>query len=678
MNKSFLIIGVTLLSLSITFIFGATQEHEMLVSVYASQYSIPILEDAGLYIYAIEDGYIRGAITPSNINKLTALGYKYEILIPDMVKYSEQVAPGPDLGRYHSYQEIMDTFNLVANNYPNLCHLDTIGQSPTGRYLLALKISENAQQEMHRPRMLWDGTTHGNENIGTEVCWYIMQQLIFKYGLDPSITNLVNTREIWIIPCINPEGLINRTRGTTVCQDLNRDYGYAWRTGSGSGMSTPWSQPETRGFRNFLQKHPFALHMTYHSGATSVMWPWSYSTIATLDSISHAELCNRYHNYTGYSAYQISRGLYVCYGTATDFSYGEEGALGLAAEISTGQPPAVSQIDTIAHANWTASKDLMIRCAYGIRGAITDSITGTSIKKAIVVPNPPNWVTYTDTCGWYFKYVQPGNHAITVFADGYLPKTINGVTVPTDSYIEVDIQLKPDSIAKITGYKLATWICPSTTAAGNTMGFWALGPRDGRAHKLSTRGSVVIEMSRPVMDIIGIDFTVCSISSKPCSVFVSDTGWTGSWHLCAYGTGNIYCDLTTAGTNVARYIKVADANQNYELDAIETGISPAIAELPTYDIRPLILTVKPNPFRHITQIRWQAPANSNTRLKIFNVTGRLVKDFFALTDNQNLITNNCIIWDGKDNSSKQLPKGIYFVQLQNDNYKQVEKVVLTK
>ena len=90
---------------------SSQQKHEMLIRVQTSQYAIPALQDAGLYIYAIEDGYIRGAITPSNVHNLDAMGYHYEILIPDMVKYSEQVAPGPDLGRYHSYQEIMDTFN---------------------------------------------------------------------------------------------------------------------------------------------------------------------------------------------------------------------------------------------------------------------------------------------------------------------------------------------------------------------------------------------------------------------------------------------------------------------------------------------------------------------------------------------------------------------------------------
>jgi hypothetical protein len=210
------------------------------------------------------------------------------------------------------------------------------------------------------------------------------------------------------------------------------------------------------------------------------------------------------------------------------------------------------------------------------------------------------------------------------------------------------------------------------------MAFWALGRRDNRSHKLATRGSVVIEMSHPIHNDSGPDFTVYSTSTKPCSVFVSASSWTSSFHFCAYGTGNVTCDLANAGIDTTRYIKVSDANQNYELDAIETGASSAIAELPTYEIPQLNLAIQPNPFRRVTQIRWQVNANSKVGLKIYNVMGRMVKDFTSLTNNQQLKTNNNLIWDGKDNLGKQLPKGIYFIQLKIDKSELTEKIILTE
>jgi hypothetical protein len=560
---------------------GNPTEHEMLVKVQATRTDIPALQRAGLYIYEVGADYVRGAILPSNAPTLTTQGFRFEVLIPDMVKYAEDAvkpqAGAGGFGIYHTYQQIMDSFAIVATNNPGICHLDTIGQSPTGKYLIALKITQNPNQENHRPRMLWDGTTHGNENIGTEACWYYMQVLVGRYGTDPLITQLVNTREIWLIPCVNPEGLISRSRGNSNGIDLNRDYGYAWNAESGAPV--PWSQPEIRAFRDFMQKHPFVITNTYHSGTESVMWPWSYSQIATKDSVCHKELCDRYSTFTGYASYQISRGLYECQGTSSDFTHGAEGALGVAAEIGGGQPPPQGDIDTIAHANWSGSKDHLIRGAWGIRGAITDSITGAPVRKAIVAPNPPDWMTFADSCGWYFKYARPGNYSLKVMADGYVTKTISGITVPTDTYVTVNVPLQPDTTGPITGYKVVTWVCKSPSGAGSTMGFWTLGRRDTRILTLTTRGTATIEMSRAILNGAGTDFTVYSTTSKPCTVLVSEDEWNGPWHFCAYGSGNISCDLANAGVSLAHYVRLNDAGSSYDLDAIEATVvnAPALA-----------------------------------------------------------------------------------------------------
>jgi hypothetical protein len=554
-------------------------EHEMLINVRATRADVKVLQSAGLYVYAVGEDFVRGAIVPSRVQDLTSRGYTYEVLIPDMVRYAEDAvkpqAGAGGFGVYHTYQQIMDTFHLIATNNPTICHLDTIARSPSGKFLLALKVTQNAQQEVHRPRFLIDGTTHGNENIGTEAIWYMVQQLVGRYGVDPLITQLVNTREVWFIPCINPEGLINRTRGNTVCADLNRDYGYAWN--GESGAPVPWYTPEIRGQRVFLQQHPYVISMTFHSGTESVMWPWSYSRTATRDSTLHKLLCDRYGTITGYPSFQISRGLYECQGTSTDFMHGSEGALGLAAEISGGQPPPQGDIDSIAHANWSGCRDFIVRGVHGLRGQITDSLTGLPVKRAFVVPSSAEWMTFGDTCGWYFRYLEGGTYSLKVVADGYVTKTVTGIVVPSDSYVVVNVPLRPDSTAPLSGYKVTTWICTNPSTAGSTMGFWTLGPRDSRALTLTTRGLIVVEMSRLILNGSGTDFTVYSTTNKACSVFVAATpdSWNGPWQLCAVGSGNIACDLANAGVGATRFVKVKDAGSSYDLDAIEGVVSNA-------------------------------------------------------------------------------------------------------
>ncbi|MEO0009071.1 MAG: M14 family zinc carboxypeptidase [candidate division WOR-3 bacterium] len=550
------------------------QEREMKVRVYCPKVRLHAIAREVLEFYEVTDDYFVGAVSEHTYERLKSIGYRVDVLVPDMQKEAAEQCSGEDFGRYHSYQEIMDTFALIATTHPNICQLETIAVSPTGKYVIALKITQNPTVENHRPRLEWDGTTHGNENIGTEICWYITRQLTDNYGSDPLITYLVNTREIWIIPCVNPEGLINRTRGNSTGIDLNRDYGYAWNQESGANV--PWSQPETRGLRNFFTRHPFVITMTYHSGATAVMWPWSYSRIATYDSTAHSQWCQQYGSITGYPAYQISRGLYECQGTSTDFYYGAEGALGFAAEVASGQPPPQNQIDTICRANWTASKQWMIRGGYGIRGCITDSATGLPVKRAIVISDPTNWMVYTDTCGWFFKYVLPGTYSLRVLADGYQPKTVSGISMPSDTFVVINVRLSPDTTAPITGYKVTTWICKDPTQAGNTMGLFALGRQDARVLTLTNRGMAVIELSAPIINGPGTDFTVYSTTTKPCSVYVS-SDWNGPWSFCAFGNGNIACDLASAGVPFASYVRLNDGGQSYDLDAIEGTIVNAPA-----------------------------------------------------------------------------------------------------
>ncbi len=553
---------------------GVWGEREMKVKVFCPKTQLKMVARDVLEFYEVQDDYFIGAVKERQYQQLLSMGYKVEVLVLDMEEEANRNCPKEDFGRYHSYQEIMDTFALIANTYPDICLLDTIAVSPTGKYVIALKITKDPTVENYRPRLEWDGTTHGNENIGTEICWFFVRQLTENYGSDSLITYLVNTREIWIIPCVNPEGLINRTRGNSNGIDLNRDYGYAWNEESGADV--PWSQPEIRGFRDFFQNRPFVMTMTYHSGTTSVMWPWSYSRIATYDSVAHSQLCQLYGSITGYPAYQISRGLYESQGTSTDFYYGAEGALGFAAEVASGQPPPQGQIDTICRANWTASKQWMIKGGFGLRGQITDSLTGLPVKRALVISDPTNWMVCTDTCGWFFKYVLPGTYTIKVMADGYETKTLTGIVVPNDTFVVVPIELKLDTTAPITGYKVTTWICKSPTGAGNTMGLFGLFRRDNRAFTLTARGMAVIEMSQPIINGAGTDFTVYSTSSKPCSVLVS-TEWNGPWSFCAYGSGNIACDLADARVSLANFIRLIDCGQSYDLNAIEGTITNAPA-----------------------------------------------------------------------------------------------------
>ncbi|UCG93171.1 MAG: immune inhibitor A [candidate division WOR-3 bacterium] len=113
-----------------------------------------------------------------------------------------------------------------------------------------------------------------------------------------------------------------------------------------------------------------------------------------------------------------------------------------------------------------------------------------------------------------------------------------------------------------------------------------------------------------------------------------------------------------------------------------TTVVTGIAESPTYDLKPttLVLSVSPNPFEQITDIRYQIPVDSRQKsvasIKIYNSVGQLIKQFNQLTNHQSLI--NQVTWYGDDDAGRRVSAGIYFVQLKAGDYNQVQKVVLLR
>lgn len=84
--------------------------------------------------------------------------------------------------------------------------------------------------------------------------------------------------------------------------------------------------------------------------------------------------------------------------------------------------------------------------------------------------------------------------------------------------------------------------------------------------------------------------------------------------------------------------------------------------------------VIPNPFRHKTDISFSTGQSAESiELKIYDVTGRLVKDFSCPTHYAQRPT--LISWDKTDETGKKLPAGVYILRLQTRTQNITEKLV---
>ncbi len=255
---------------------------------------------------------------------------------------------------YHNYAETVADIHAVADAFPDIVAVTTYGTSVEGRPLYAVKISDNVRQDEsdREPGVLFFANIHAREHLSAEQALWIVHYLAENYGRDPAVTNLVATREIWVMPMTNPDGVEydirrypyawwrkNRRRNPdgSVGVDLNRNFGYRWGCcGGSSGIPSretyrgpyPFSEPETQALRAFFLAHPnIRVSLNFHTYSELVLWPYGYTyedVPPDMDPVDHAVLVRAgmaMARLSGYTAMQASD-LYIADGTSDDWVYG--------------------------------------------------------------------------------------------------------------------------------------------------------------------------------------------------------------------------------------------------------------------------------------------------------------------------------------------------------------------
>ncbi|MBN1824698.1 MAG: choice-of-anchor D domain-containing protein [Candidatus Eisenbacteria bacterium] len=72
---------------------------------------------------------------------------------------------------------------------------------------------------------------------------------------------------------------------------------------------------------------------------------------------------------------------------------------------------------------------------------------------------------------------------------------------------------------------------------------------------------------------------------------------------------------------------------------------------------------RPNPFLRGTALRFSIPRNGNVDMRIYNLSGRLVR---TLIDRTEEAGEHVVDWDGKDDRGRRCAPGIYFLRLNHD------------
>ncbi|MCD4818808.1 MAG: T9SS type A sorting domain-containing protein [Candidatus Cloacimonetes bacterium] len=83
----------------------------------------------------------------------------------------------------------------------------------------------------------------------------------------------------------------------------------------------------------------------------------------------------------------------------------------------------------------------------------------------------------------------------------------------------------------------------------------------------------------------------------------------------------------------------------------------------------------PNPFNPETTIDFSLKETDNVSLKVYNIKGQLVK---TLVNEKKETGNHSIVWNGKDNNDRKVSSGVYFYQINADEFTDVKKMMMIK
>jgi len=286
---------------------------EYVVSGAKTDKAVNAVAATGAAVNSFEHGLLNITATPEEIAEIEQLGYQTERQdgMPRTQDATPLDFPSAD-SNYHNYAEMTSAINSAVAAYPNILSQRSIGNSYQGRQMVALKISDNVGTDEDEPEVLFTAHQHAREHLTIEMALYLINELTTKYGTDSHVTDLVNSREIWIIPDLNPDGgefdistgsyagwRKNRqpnSGSSNVGTDLNRNWPYKWGCCGGSSGSTssetyrgpsPSSSPEVTNVINFVNSRrvggvqQIKTNIDFHTFSELVLWPLGYTTANT-------------------------------------------------------------------------------------------------------------------------------------------------------------------------------------------------------------------------------------------------------------------------------------------------------------------------------------------------------------------------------------------------------------
>ena len=111
---------------------------------------------------------------------------------------------------YHTYDAMTGHLHALAEAYPKLCTLTSIGKTFQGRDVWFVTVTNpDTGPALEKPGFYIDAQIHAEEHATSATALYACAYLLNNFGSDEEVTRLVDQMVFYIIPRINPDGAEN-------------------------------------------------------------------------------------------------------------------------------------------------------------------------------------------------------------------------------------------------------------------------------------------------------------------------------------------------------------------------------------------------------------------------------------------------------------------------------------
>lgn len=232
--------------------------------------------------------------------------------------------------QYLSYNDGITLLEELSSKYPDILSIKSIGKTHEDREIILASLSLDIQNADNKPALLFTGTIHAREWIGHELALKFIEYVLKNYDTNPKIEEYLKRSTFYLVPCLNPDGFEysrkhfsfwrkNRRKNPdgSYGVDLNRNFSIGFKktrpmSSNVYGGEEPFSEPETRAIKEFVDTHPnITIALDYHSQGNVFFPAHKFRHEEEIDGTDLNTLCanmnEQIHKVTG-RRYGIHRG----------------------------------------------------------------------------------------------------------------------------------------------------------------------------------------------------------------------------------------------------------------------------------------------------------------------------------------------------------------------------------